>query len=188
MDMKRYELTEEQWERIKGLLPLERAGKRGRPRKDDRTMLKGMLWIVQSGAQWREEGTLEMVFRALSAGNDHDSVHAVELLEKVKISGSNVLADRAYGAKAIRDYILEQGARYVILPQREGNKRRATAKQKPHLPQHIFIAGPYIRISAKLPAPGLFISLLTAIFANNPAKIHLVIIPPIPALSPSIQF
>ena len=34
----------------------------------------------------------------LSAGNDHDSVHAVELLKKVKISGSNVLADRAYGA------------------------------------------------------------------------------------------
>ena len=29
----------------------------------------------------------------LSAGNDHDSVHAVELLEKVEISESNVLAD-----------------------------------------------------------------------------------------------
>ena len=28
----------------------------------------------------------------LSAGNDHDSVHAVELLEKVEISGSNVLS------------------------------------------------------------------------------------------------
>ena len=53
----------------------------------------------------------------LSAGNDHDSVHAVELLKKVEISGSNVLADRAYGAKAIRTYILEQGASYVIPPQ-----------------------------------------------------------------------
>ena len=52
----------------------------------------------------------------LSAGNDHDSVHAVELLEKVKISGSNVLADRAYGAKAIRNYISEQGASYAIPP------------------------------------------------------------------------
>ncbi|MEY8403926.1 transposase [Oscillospiraceae bacterium 44-34] len=53
----------------------------------------------------------------LSAGNDHDSVHAVELLEKVESSGSNVLADRAYGAKAIRAYISEQGAGYVIPPQ-----------------------------------------------------------------------
>ena len=53
----------------------------------------------------------------LSAGNDHDSAHAVELLEKAEISGSNILADRAYGAKTIRTYISEQGACYVIPPQ-----------------------------------------------------------------------
>ena len=34
-------------------------------------------------------------------------LHAVELLEKVKIRGSNVLADRAYGSKTIRAYISE---------------------------------------------------------------------------------
>ena len=53
----------------------------------------------------------------LSAGNVHDSVYAVELLEKAEISRSNVLAYRAYGAKAIRDYISEQRASYVIPPQ-----------------------------------------------------------------------
>ena len=52
----------------------------------------------------------------LSAGNDHDSVHAVELLSKVDISNSNILADRAYAAKAILEYITEHGARYVIPP------------------------------------------------------------------------
>ena len=52
--MKRYELRKEQWERVEKLLPAERTGKRGRPRKDDRSMLNGMLWIVRSGAQWRE--------------------------------------------------------------------------------------------------------------------------------------
>ena len=51
------------------------------------------------------------------SANNHDSVYAVELLEKVEISGSNVLADRAYEAKAIRAYISEQGAGYVIPPQ-----------------------------------------------------------------------
>ena len=51
----------------------------------------------------------------LSAGNDHDSVRAVELLERVEISGS--LAGRAYGAKTIRAYILGQGANSVIPPQ-----------------------------------------------------------------------
>ena len=53
----------------------------------------------------------------LSAGNDNDCVHAVELLEKVELSGSNVLADRAYGARSIREYITEHGAHYVIPPQ-----------------------------------------------------------------------
>ena len=52
--MKRYELTTEQWKRIEPLLPPKTTGKRGRPRKDDRTMLNGMLWIARSGARWRE--------------------------------------------------------------------------------------------------------------------------------------
>ncbi|MCI8819399.1 MAG: transposase, partial [Oscillibacter sp.] len=46
----------------------------------------------------------------------------VELLEKIEISGSNVLADRAYGAKAIRAYISEQGSSYVIPPQSNVSK------------------------------------------------------------------
>ena len=53
----------------------------------------------------------------LSGGNDYNSVHAIERLGKVQISGSNVLADHAYGVKAIRAYISEQGASYVIPPQ-----------------------------------------------------------------------
>ena len=92
--MKRYELTKEQWARIKPLLPPETAGKRGRPRKDDRVMLNGMLWIVRSGAQWRElpeaygpwqsvyarfakwrdDGTLEAIFRVLSKEADKENL------------------------------------------------------------------------------------------------------------------
>lgn len=53
----------------------------------------------------------------LSAGNEHDCIHAIDLLEKVEISGSNVLADRAYGSQAIRAYISEREASYVIPPQ-----------------------------------------------------------------------
>ena len=52
----------------------------------------------------------------LSAGNDHDSVYAVELLKKVRIGGSAVLADRAYGARTIREYLSAHGASYVIPP------------------------------------------------------------------------
>ena len=42
----------------------------------------------------------------LSSGNDHDSKHAVSLLSQINIEGSNILGDKAYGAKAIRDYII----------------------------------------------------------------------------------
>ena len=52
----------------------------------------------------------------LSPGNDHDSTHAIELLEKVDLTGSNVLADRAYGAEKIRTFIREHGATYTIPP------------------------------------------------------------------------
>ena len=45
-----YELTDEQWKRIQPLLPLEYTGKKGRPRKDNRTVLNGMLWMNHSGA------------------------------------------------------------------------------------------------------------------------------------------
>lgn len=53
----------------------------------------------------------------LFAGNDHDSIHAIELLDKIEISGSNILADHTYGVQSIRAYISMHGASYVIPPQ-----------------------------------------------------------------------
>lgn len=52
----------------------------------------------------------------LSPGNDADSIHAVELLKKVDIEESNILGDKAYGAKSIREYIIEQNVDYTIPP------------------------------------------------------------------------
>ena len=57
----------------------------------------------------------------LSSGNDHDSKHAVPLLSQIDIKGSNILGDKAYGAKAIRDYIDSQDAVYTIPPQSNVN-------------------------------------------------------------------
>ena len=57
----------------------------------------------------------------LSPGNDHDSKHAIPLLGQIKIDGSNILGDKAYGAKAIRDYIDSQGAAYTIPPKSDIN-------------------------------------------------------------------
>jgi transposase len=46
------ELRDEQWERIAPLLPQRQL--RGRPRADDRRTMNGILWILRSGARWRD--------------------------------------------------------------------------------------------------------------------------------------
>lgn len=49
------ELTDQQWERIKPHLPPPpRAHSRGRPRADDRACFEGILWILRSGARWKD--------------------------------------------------------------------------------------------------------------------------------------
>ena len=50
------DLTDKQWEEIKGYLPKEefREGGRGRPRQDARSVLNGVLWILRTGAPWKD--------------------------------------------------------------------------------------------------------------------------------------
>lgn len=84
--LKRYELTDQEWNRIAPLLPPEKPNRPGRPSKDKRTMLNAMAWIARSGAPWRdlperygpwktvysrfrkliEDGYLDNIFRVLS--------------------------------------------------------------------------------------------------------------------------
>ena len=42
--------------------------------------------------------------------------HAIELMEKTDIAGSNLLSDKAYGTKDILAYIQKHGATVVIPP------------------------------------------------------------------------
>jgi len=51
--MRRYELTDEQWELIKVLLPFNH-GQRGRQWKDHRTILNAVFWVLRTGAPWRD--------------------------------------------------------------------------------------------------------------------------------------
>lgn len=47
--LRRYELTDNEWIRIADLLPVEKPGKQGRPRKDNSIILNGIMWIARSG-------------------------------------------------------------------------------------------------------------------------------------------
>ncbi len=52
--MARDTLTDEQWERIRPLLPPQKP-KTGRPNKDLRTIVNAILWIDRTtGAPWRD--------------------------------------------------------------------------------------------------------------------------------------
>jgi putative transposase len=51
MSVKRYELSEAQWERIAPLLP-GKAGDPGRTAVDNRLFVNGVLWVLRSGAHW----------------------------------------------------------------------------------------------------------------------------------------
>ena len=51
--MHRHALTDEQWELLLPLIPQSTA-KTGRPAKDARLMLDGILWVLATGAPWRD--------------------------------------------------------------------------------------------------------------------------------------
>ncbi len=46
-------LTNPQWARVQALLP-SKSIKGGRPRKPDRPIVEAMLWILRTGAPWRD--------------------------------------------------------------------------------------------------------------------------------------
>lgn len=108
--MRRYELTDEQFEFIGDLLP--RGKKRGGQWNDHRTTLNGMFWILHAGAQWREmperygnwksvyhrfnryrrEGTLDRILQRLQMRLDKNGYIDWDLW---CIDGTNVRASRS---------------------------------------------------------------------------------------------
>ena len=62
-------LSDEQWNRISGLI-IGRADQRGSTGRDNRMFVEGVLWIVRTGAPWRDLpemfGEWNSVFRRFS--------------------------------------------------------------------------------------------------------------------------
>lgn len=108
--MHRHEVSDVQWEHIKGLLPAPK--KRGRRPADARQMFNGALWILRTGAPWRDlperfgpwetvytrfnlwcrDGTWDRVLKSLLAQMDREQRIDWELF---CIDGSSIRASRA---------------------------------------------------------------------------------------------
>lgn len=89
--VKRYELSDAQWQRIADLLP-GKAGDPGRTGSNNRLFVDGVLWVLRSGAHWHDlpprygkwnsvhkrftrwakAGVWERVFARLTADRDND--------------------------------------------------------------------------------------------------------------------
>lgn len=109
--MNRHELTDEQWNVIHPILPPHK-GKTGRPPSDPRKMLNGILWILRTGAPWRDlperlghwqtvydhfrkwrrDGVFDKILQALQIRLDRDGQIDWDLW---CIDGSSVRASRA---------------------------------------------------------------------------------------------
>jgi transposase len=50
--MHRGDMTNEQWNKLEPLLP--KRANRGRPRGDDRSVINGIVWVLRTGAPWRD--------------------------------------------------------------------------------------------------------------------------------------
>ena len=114
--VRRHELTDDQWERLAPLLPPQHP-RTGRPARDHRTVLNGILWILRTGApwralpdrygswqtvysrfrRWRETGVWEQVLTELQSDAAFDGTLDGSL---AMIDGTNVRAhQQAAGAK-----------------------------------------------------------------------------------------
>lgn len=119
--MTRTDLTDEQWNKIRPLIPIHlhaHPQRRGRPWADDRDVLNGILWILRTGAAWRDlpdrypskatchrrfqtwcrDGTLARIHQELLRQLDH----------KNKIDWSETFVDGTFRSSKKGAYSLKQ--------------------------------------------------------------------------------
>ena len=114
---RRYEVTDTQWEIIKPYLG-NTPKKTGRPQSDNRKILNGILWILHTGAPWRDlpgyYGPWQTVYKRFSQWQKDDKLR--KLFENVRshpdmqdlcIDGTYIKAHRASAGakKGLREMI-----------------------------------------------------------------------------------
>ena len=123
----KFELSDEQWELIEDLFPWEPPGsKGGRPRVKPRDCLEGILWVLRTGARWKdlpkdfpskstchlwfkrwtEKGIIEQVLRRL----------LLQLHKNGKVDCSETFADGTFSSA--KKGVIRSGRLVVVRAQR----------------------------------------------------------------------
>jgi transposase len=161
----RWELTDEQWEMIESVLrPSRRADNRGRPWHDTRAVLNGVLWVLGTGAQWRElpekyppfqtchrrfqqwvrSGKLEKALQLL----------ARHLHERGQLNLDEAFVDATFASA-------KKGA-LPSVPPAAGRARRSSLS-----PLATVFLSPYLSTALRLPSAGLWNRFLPEVSSTN---------------------
>jgi transposase len=138
IQMVRFWLRDDQFERIEAMLPGKRSDP-GRTAADNRLFVEAVLWIACTGSPWRDlpsefglwnrsrgglstkihalvEGLGSLARFQLTGGEVADSPEALPLLQNLQ--PSSVSADKAYDSNSILDYLHASNIKAVIPPRR----------------------------------------------------------------------
>lgn len=99
--MRRFELSDQEFALLEPLLPPARSGKRGRPFGSHRAALNGILWVLRTGAPWRDlpehYGPWSSVYDRYRRWRDNGLI--ARLLDALRASGRAAgLADADFAA------------------------------------------------------------------------------------------
>ena len=125
--VRRHELSDAEWEVLSGLLPKTATG---RPRRDDRLVLNGIVWKLRTGSAWRDvperygswrtlytrfrrwalDGTFTRMLRAVQA--DKDAAGDIDWL----VSVDSTIARAHQHAAGARKKGRAKRTKYTITP------------------------------------------------------------------------
>lgn len=130
--MHREGLTDQEWQQLAPLLP-QRTSRRGRPRRADRLLIEGMLWIARTGAPWRDLparfGPWQTVYHRFTtwrrAGVWEQALQTLQGLadQRGKLDWSSAAVD----GSVVRAHVHAAGARHQ--PARVDEKRGSTIQR-----------------------------------------------------------
>ena len=74
---RRFEVSDEQWEKLAPYFG-NKQGKMGRPQADNRKLFNGVLWVLRTGAPWRDlpdyYGPWQTVYKRFAQWQENDTL------------------------------------------------------------------------------------------------------------------
>jgi transposase len=123
------ELRDDQWALIEPLLPAHKG--RGRPRADDRRTLNGILWILRSGARWKDlppkYGSRSTCHRRLQEWQEQgvwERMRVPRPTGRPRQRPASLGADRSYDSADFRHGLRRRGIQSSVPCRRWPHRRR----------------------------------------------------------------